>query len=85
MDGADEDGAEENPEQGGDPSPEDGDGGADDGAGAGDGGEVMAEDDGSGRGDVVGVVGLGLRGDGGVGIEPERSGRRSSDRRCGRR
>ena len=61
LDGADEDGAEDDPEPDGEVAVDEGDGGADDGAGAGDGGEVVAEDEGGFAGDVVDAV---LEGDG---------------------
>ena len=71
VDGADEDRAEDDPEQGRDPSPHHGDRRADDRAGAGDRGEVVAEDDGPGRRHVVLVVSKTVRGADVIGREAE--------------
>lgn len=56
MDGADEDGTKKDPKEGGDPTPDNGEGGADDGTCTGDGRKMMAEDDPLVCGDVVSVI-----------------------------
>ena len=60
--GADEDAADQDPQQNGDPAEDSGLNGAVDGAGACDGGEVVAQQDGRLSGDVVIAVGHGVSG-----------------------
>lgn len=67
----DEDRAKEDPKEGWNPAPDDGECGADDRAGSGNGGEVMTEDDGFAGGDVVVAVFELDGGRGAVGVEFE--------------
>ena len=71
VDGPDKDRAEQYPQQGGQPAPEDGDRGADDRSGAGDAGEVVSEDDLFLGGDEIDVVPQLPAGDFGGGVEVE--------------
>ena len=71
VDRTDENGSEKNPEQGGHPPPDHGQGGPDNGTGSRDAGEVMPEDDAFAGGDVVGAVLHLDGGDPGRGIELE--------------